>query len=80
MPPNITKFRLNLFQLADQALQGQPVEFIHKGVVFRVVPDVKTSKLARLTKESVVAQDVPADSAALLKEMEAEWERDWSEL
>ena len=74
----ITKFRLNLFQLADQALEGKPIEFIHKGVVFRVVPDTHLPKLSRLTRETLVAQNI--DASAMLKEMEEEWEKDWSEL
>jgi len=77
MQVNISKFRLNLFQLADRALQGEAVEFVHKGVVFKVIPATQTSKLARLTRETVVG---PEAEAGLLKEMEAEWEKDWSEL
>ena len=80
MPVNITKFRLNLFQLADQALQGEPIEFIHKGVIFKVIPATQTSKLSKLTRETVVAPDASPDTTGLLKEMEAEWEKDWSEL
>jgi len=80
VPVNITKFRLNLFQLADQALQGEPIEFIHKGVIFKVIPATQTSKLSKLTRETVVAPDASPDTTGLLKEMEAEWEKDWSEL
>jgi len=80
MPINITKFRRDLFQLADQALNGEPIEFIHKGVVFKVAPATKASKLSRLTRETVVAPGADLDTTELLKEMEAEWEKDWSEL
>jgi antitoxin (DNA-binding transcriptional repressor) of toxin-antitoxin stability system len=80
MPVNITEFRRNLFQLADQALKGEPVEFIHKGVVFKVVPATPASKLSRLTKETVAAPGASLDTSGLLKEMEAEWEKDWSEI
>jgi len=80
MPVNITKFRRNLFQLADQALQGEPIEFIHKGVVFKVIPATPVSKLARLTRETVIAPDASLDTADLFKEMEAEWEKDWSRI
>jgi antitoxin (DNA-binding transcriptional repressor) of toxin-antitoxin stability system len=80
MRVTITNFRLNLFHFADQALQGEPVEFIHKGVVFKVIPATRPSKLARLTHETVVAPGTAFDSTALLKEMEADWEKDWSEL
>ncbi|HEV1283915.1 MAG TPA: hypothetical protein VNU44_01340 [Bryobacteraceae bacterium] len=81
MPVNITKFRRDLFRLADQALQGEPVEFIHKGVVFKVVPATRTPKLSRLTKETVVAPGADLGTADLFfKEMEAEWQKDWSEI
>jgi antitoxin (DNA-binding transcriptional repressor) of toxin-antitoxin stability system len=80
VPVNITQFRRKLFQLADQALLGEPVEFIHKGVVFKVIPEMKVSKLSRLTQETVVAPGANLDMTELLKEMEAEWEKDWSEL
>jgi antitoxin (DNA-binding transcriptional repressor) of toxin-antitoxin stability system len=80
MTVNITEFRRNLFQLADQALEGKPIEFIHKGVVFKVVPETPVPKLSKLTRETVVAPGVSLDMSELLKEMEAEWEKDWSEI
>ena len=80
MAVSITKFRQKLFQLADQALKGEAVEFIHKGVVFKVVPETPLSKLSRLTRETVVAPEASLDTSELLKEMEAEWEKDWSEI
>jgi antitoxin (DNA-binding transcriptional repressor) of toxin-antitoxin stability system len=80
MPVTITEFRRNLFQLAERALQGEPIEFTHKGFVFRVIPEIPVSKLSRLTKESVVASGATLDTADLLKEMEVEWEKDWSEI
>jgi hypothetical protein len=78
MPVNITKFRLHLFQLADQALEGKPVEFIHKGVVFKVIPSIRPSKLSKLTRETVIAPGATLDTKDLLREMEAEWQKDWS--
>jgi hypothetical protein len=80
VPVNITKFRRNLFQFADQALEGEPVEFIHKGLILKVVPETPRSKLSRLTRETVVAPDASLDTSGLLKEMETEWEKDWSEI
>jgi antitoxin (DNA-binding transcriptional repressor) of toxin-antitoxin stability system len=80
MPVTITKFRRNLFQFADQALKGEPVEFTHKGVVFKVIPETPISKLSRLTREAVVVPGASLDTSDLLKEMEAEWEKDWSEI
>lgn len=84
MAVNITEFRKRLFQFADQALHGETIEFIHKGVVFKVLPSAKTSKLSRLTSETILAPgidpDTDSDSTDLLKEMEAEWEKDWSKI
>jgi antitoxin (DNA-binding transcriptional repressor) of toxin-antitoxin stability system len=80
MSVNITEFRRNLFHLADQALQGQPVSFTHKGIVFNVIPEIPAAKLARLTRETIVIPGASLDTSDLLKEMEAEWEKDWSEI
>lgn len=77
---NITEFRRNLFQLADRALQGEPVEFIHKGVILKIVPSVLPPKLARLTRETIVAPAASLDTAELFQEMEKEWKKDWSEI
>ncbi len=84
MAVTITQFRQKLFQLADRALNGETIEFIHKGVIFKVVPATRKSKLSRLTPENIfppgVDPDSEYDSSGLLKEMEAEWEKDWSEI
>jgi antitoxin (DNA-binding transcriptional repressor) of toxin-antitoxin stability system len=77
---SITEFRRNLFRLAEEALKGETVEFRHKGVVFRVTPETRASKLGRLVPEKVVAPGASLDTTDLLKEMEAEWEKDWSEI
>jgi hypothetical protein len=82
MRVTITKLRQDLFRLADQALDGKPVEFVHKGVVFQILPEVKRSKLSKLTAQKVVAPkaNLKRSGRALLKEMTAGWEKDWSEL
>ena len=79
MNVGITKLRQDLFRLADRALGGEPISFVHKGVVFRVVPDARPSKLANLTRQPVVARDT-SHEPNLLQEMEQEWEHDWAEL
>jgi prevent-host-death family protein len=78
----ITKFRQELFHFVERALKGEPLEFTHRGVVFKVVPEIKPSRLAALTGQTVVAQgtDLEQASRELLREMESEWEKDWSEL
>ena len=82
MRVTITKFRQDLFRLVDRAMQGQPLQFTHKGVVFTVSAETKSSRLARLTGQTVVAPGADLGQARrrLLEEMESEWERDWSEL
>jgi prevent-host-death family protein len=82
MRVTITKLRQNLFRLMDQALEGEPVEFTHNGVLFQIVPETVPDKLARLTRQTVVAPGGDASQAGkdLLEEMEAEWQKDWAEL
>ncbi len=63
-------------------MAGELVEFTHRGVVFRLLPESRPSKLDGLVGQPVVAPgtDLAGDSRALLEEMRAEWERDWAEL
>jgi hypothetical protein len=82
MTATITQFRKELFQLADQALKGEPVEFIYRGVVFKVTPAQKQLKMDKLVGQPVLAPGVDLEQASkeLLVEMEAEWMEDWSAL
>ncbi len=82
MKVTITRLRQDLFRLVERALDGETIEFTYKGTVFRLAPEAPPSKLARLTSERILAPnaDLGAARRELLKEMEAEWERDWSEL
>jgi hypothetical protein len=81
MPATITQFRKHLFQMADQALHGEPAEFLYRGVVFKVIPEKKQSKLDKLVGQQTLAPGVDLEQASreLLAEMEAEWLHDWSE-
>jgi hypothetical protein len=45
----ITQFRRDLFRLVERALEGEPLEFTYRGVVFKVESEVKPSRLAHLT-------------------------------
>jgi hypothetical protein len=78
----ITHFRKDLFQRADQAMNGELVQFTYKGVVFKVTPEKKHSKLEKLVGQPVVAEGIDFDQASkdLLAGMEAEWMEDWSDL
>lgn len=79
MHVTISNLRRDLFRLVDRALEGEPVQFTHKGVVFQIVPETVPDKLARLTRQTVVAAGVEL-GRDLLEEMEAEWQKDWAEL
>ena len=64
-------------------MSGEPVQFVHKGVVFRVVPEVtQKKKLDRLVGQPTLASDADLESAGkeLKAEMEAAWTKDWSEI
>ncbi len=81
MTPTITRFRQDLFKLADEALTGERVQFVYKGVVFRVVPETVTGKkLDRLVGQPTLVPDTDLHAAGkeLAAEMEAAWTADWS--
>jgi hypothetical protein len=82
MTATITQFRKELFKLADQALKGEAVEFLYRGVVFKVIPEQKKSKLDKLVGQPVLAPGVDLQQASreLAAEMESEWMSDWSTL
>jgi antitoxin (DNA-binding transcriptional repressor) of toxin-antitoxin stability system len=82
MHVTITKLRQDLFRLVDRALEGEPVQFTHKGIVLQIVPESVPDKLGRLTRQSVVAPGGELGDAGrgLLQEMEAEWQNDWADL
>jgi hypothetical protein len=82
MKVTITSLRQDLFKLADKALDGEPLAFVYKGVVFQVTPETKSSKLSKLTGEPVVQAQTNLEhtSRELMQEMESEWEKDWAEL
>jgi prevent-host-death family protein len=82
MELSITKLRQDLFRVVERAALGEPVEFTHKGTRFRIVPETAPRKLDRLVRQNVVAPEsaVEQTSNDLLKEMEAEWQKDWAEL
>lgn len=79
MTTTITNFRKYLFRLADEALKGQSVEFLYKGVVFRVVPEKKKLKTDNLIGQTTLASGVDLELAGkqLSAEMESEWKKEW---
>jgi len=80
----ISQFRKDIFALTEAALKGKVVEFTHKGVTFKVVPESQktTSKTANITPLQVINPKFDLESAAteLRAEMEKEWEKDWGQL
>ena len=78
----ISQFRKEIFSLAEAALKGAVVEFSHKGVIFKVVPDKQTDKIGNITPLQVVNPELNLESASaeLQTEREKEWEKDWSQL
>mgnify|MGYP005849202325 CR=1 FL=1 len=57
VPVTISQFRKDLFKLAGEALEGKTVEFVHKGVVFQIVPERRISKLDRLVGRAVISDE-----------------------
>jgi hypothetical protein len=78
----ISKFRQDIFALTEAALKGTVVEFTHKGVTFKVVPDKQTDKISNITPLPVINPKYNFESAVteLRTEMEKEWEKDWGQL
>ena len=78
----ITQFRKDIFSLAEAALKGTVIEFTHKGVTFKVVPNKASDKVSNITPLQVINPHHSLESAAveLQKKMEEEWEKDWSQL
>ncbi len=69
-----SKLRENDYRILDEAIQtGIPVEVIRKGVVLRIVPEQRASKLSRLKKRS----GFEGDPYGIL---EMDWLKEWSEL
>ena len=80
MARTITQFRRELFALADAALEGKQIEFVHRGKKLRVVPEVVPDLLERITPLPGAIEDdtdFAEASRSLLREMEQEWEKDW---
>ena len=63
-------------------MNGEIVQFTYKGVVFKVTPEKKHSKLEKLVGQPVVAEgvDLAAAGKELRSAMEAEWSAEWSTL
>ena len=81
---SLTAVRKDIFQFVDRALHGQRVEFLYKGTVFRIVPEVAMAKkkLDSLIGEATLAPGVDIEIAKreLSAEMVEAWDRKWDDL
>jgi prevent-host-death family protein len=69
-----SKLRENIYQILDQAVEtGVPVEVVRKGIVLRIVPETKPSKLSRLKKRTAFVGD-PEDIFKI------DWRSEWTAL
>lgn len=67
-----SKLRANVYRILDEAVEtGVPVQVLRKGVVLRIVPETRTSKLANLKKRSAFIGD-PDDICKI------DWESEWT--
>lgn len=69
-----SKLRENVYRILDEAIAtGVPVEVVRKGTVLRIVPENRSSKLARLKKRSAFVGD-PDEIIG------KDWSSEWTEL
>jgi len=76
MAVTATKFRKDLFQTLDKAVQGESVEVVYKGVTITLSAKPSGSKLARAVRRPTLL--VPPDSivesdSELMSELEKKW-------
>jgi hypothetical protein len=82
MEVSITKFRRNLFELVNQAMEGTEVWVTHKGRRFKLAPEKPiVSRLSRITPVEIVNPDGPGiEDESWKDEMRLAWESDWADL
>lgn len=58
MSVTASKLRENIYRILDEAVDtGVPVEVVRKGVILRIVPEKKVSKLSRLKRRKAFVGD-----------------------
>jgi hypothetical protein len=80
MEVNITRFRAELFDLMNRALNGELIVVTHKDVRVRLVPEGTVDRLSRLTPLQVVNPNADFSDQSWKDEMRESWERDWADL
>jgi antitoxin (DNA-binding transcriptional repressor) of toxin-antitoxin stability system len=73
----ITQFRLKLFDLVNQALEGKEVWVSHKGRRVRIVPEDAPSKLSRVTPMDIIAPGVNIDDDSWKTDLMSDWKQKW---
>jgi hypothetical protein len=80
----VTNFRKDLFTFVEKAIEGETVEFEHKGVKLRLVASTGGSKLARAVRRDdfyvVDPNSIVESDPQLMAEFEAEWKAEYEEL
>ncbi len=77
-----SKLRENIYRILDEAVEtGTPVEVVRKGVILRIVPETKSSKLSRLKKRLDFVGDAGdlVQSDWLRSDGHKEWLKEWTE-
>jgi hypothetical protein len=82
MEVSITKFRHDLFDFVNQAMEGGEIWVVYKGRRLKLVPEMPAgSKLDRITPLQVVSPGATTlDDLELKEEMEQALEEDWKTL
>jgi antitoxin (DNA-binding transcriptional repressor) of toxin-antitoxin stability system len=84
MRVTITDFRKNLFQIMDRVANGELVEVLHKGNTIRLTLHAQPrSKMSRIVKRDtllVSPDELETARRELQDEMNAEMEKDWSNI
>lgn len=66
-----SKLRENIYRILDEVKEtGQPVEITRKGVILKIVPPEKVSRLSLLKKRNILK--VPPEGIIHLN-----WEKEW---
>jgi hypothetical protein len=75
-----SKLRENIYRVLDEAVEtGVPVEVIRKGVVLRIVPEIKVSKLSRLKKRhDFIGNPDDASKSAWTETDQKKWVKEWA--
>jgi hypothetical protein len=75
----ITRFRREIFNLVNKALEGNEVWVSHKGHRLKLVPeDQPASRLSRITPIEIINYaEGGLENTGLLDEMTRAWEADW---